>query len=112
MESVPELEVINELAGKKGKVANISIRDNPSYPRWEEMRREEEGKISASINEDVASAISADKYGFVQGALRETMSGGEERHKDNTKLIDAVVTSKLFGFPLFIAAMCRVCLGF
>lgn len=82
-----------------------TLRDNPSYPRWEEMRREEEGKISASINEDVASAISADKYGFVQGALRETMSGGEERHKDNTKLIDAVVTSKLFGFPLFIAAM-------
>lgn len=29
VESVPELEVINELAGKKGKVANISIRVNP-----------------------------------------------------------------------------------
>lgn len=78
---------------------------NARYLKWSQLRDEENGRISAKLGEDVAGAISADKYGFIQGALRETMSGTIEHEEKTTKIIDAFVTNKLFGFPIFLAAM-------
>jgi diaminopimelate decarboxylase len=34
VESIPELDVINELAGKKGKIANIALRINPNVDAY------------------------------------------------------------------------------
>lgn len=81
------------------------LRCNPNYSQWEELRDEEDAKIKKNLNEDITSAISARKYGFIQGALRETMEGSLEKEEKSTKIIDTFVTSKLFGFPLFILAM-------
>lgn len=78
---------------------------NPNYERWKQLRDEEDRRISATLNEDVNSAISADKYGFIQGALRETMEGSIDKEEKSTKIIDAFVTNKLFGFPIFLVAM-------
>lgn len=50
VESVPELEVINELAGKKGKVANISIRVNPD--------------IDAHTHRYITTGTAEDKFGI------------------------------------------------
>lgn len=50
VESVPELEVINELAGKCGKVANISIRVNPD--------------IDAHTHRYITTGTAEDKFGI------------------------------------------------
>lgn len=50
VESVPELEVINELAGKKGKVANVSIRVNPD--------------IDAHTHRYITTGTAEDKFGI------------------------------------------------
>lgn len=78
---------------------------NHNYNRWAAMRDNENSRIQQQLNEDVASAISADKYGFIQGALRETMEGSLEKEEKSTRIIDAFVTNRLFGFPIFLTAM-------
>ncbi len=56
-------------------------------------------------DEDVSSLIAADKYGFIAGALAETMQPGDQKFNTSTSIIDAIVTNKLFGFPIFLAIM-------
>ena len=81
------------------------LRDNPNYPSWSKIRDKYDATIKADLGEDVTSAISAEKYGFIQGALQETMSGNLETEEKTTKIIDAFVTNKLFGFPIFLLVM-------
>lgn len=65
----------------------------------------EKNNVEKMLNEDVASAISADKYGFIQGALGETFENNTIHEENTTRIIDAFVTNKLFGFPIFILIM-------
>lgn len=81
------------------------LRGNPDYERWASMRDELDVRIKKNLGEDVTAAISADKYGFIQGALQETMEGNIEKEEKSTKIIDAFVTNKLFGFPIFLCIM-------
>ncbi|MDE6342632.1 MAG: ferrous iron transport protein B [Muribaculaceae bacterium] len=62
-------------------------------------------KVEKETNEDVQTAIAANKYGFIQGALAETLDGDLIHDEKSTKIIDALVTNRLFGFPIFLAAM-------
>ena len=55
--------------------------------------------------DDVASVIASAKYGFIAGALHETMEPGERTKENTSHIIDAFVTNKLFGFPLFFLIM-------
>lgn len=56
--------------------------------------------------EDISSMIAGEKYGFIAGALAETLETPDRPDEvSTTKMIDALVTNKLFGFPLFIAVM-------
>lgn len=55
--------------------------------------------------EDIPSRIASEKYGFIAGALAETMTEGRRDSIDKTRIIDTFVTDKLFGFPIFIAIM-------
>lgn len=61
--------------------------------------------ISKRMDEDVSSIIASEKYGFIAGALAETMVRSEEEKNMRTSFIDSIVTSKLFGFPLFFLIM-------
>lgn len=81
------------------------LRNNPHYDEWKKIRDEETEKISRTLHEDITSAISAEKYGFIQGALKENMEGSLAKEEKSTKIIDAFVTNKLFGFPLFLLMM-------
>ena len=56
-------------------------------------------------DEDIPSMIANEKYGFISGALAEVMEKSEIEHAESTKIIDAFVTNRLFGFPIFIAVM-------
>ncbi len=55
--------------------------------------------------EDVTAVIAAEKYGFIHGALAETYHSGQKNQLSTTRVIDAFVTNKLFGFPIFLAIM-------
>lgn len=55
--------------------------------------------------EDIQSVIAGEKYGFIDGALAETFVSGEKDTISTTRIIDAFVTNKLFGFPIFFLIM-------
>ena len=55
--------------------------------------------------EDVSALIAGEKYGFIAGALAETLEIPTLEHADRTHVIDTVVTNRLFGFPFFLAVM-------
>ena len=81
------------------------LRPYPSYEKWCKIREEESERVKKTLNEDITSAIAAEKYGFIQGALAETLKEGEKKEEKSTKIIDTFVTNKLFGFPIFLALM-------
>lgn len=69
------------------------------------VRDAQVGTLVKDSDEDIATMIADEKYGFIEGALKETMTTGERTAIRSTQLIDAFVTNKLFGFPLFILLM-------
>ncbi len=81
------------------------LKHNPNYAIWKQIRDHENERIHKELHEDVSSAIAAEKYGFIQGALKENMEGSVAKEEKSTKIIDAFVTNKLFGFPLFLIVM-------
>ncbi len=69
------------------------------------LRDQEVKRIEKIRNEDITSAIAGEKYGFIAGALAETLVKGEGDATASTHLIDTIVTNKLFGFPIFLLIM-------
>ena len=60
--------------------------------------------IESTLNEDTESAVTNARYGFVAGGLKETYKE-KLKESDSTRIIDAVVTNKYLGFPLFFLFM-------
>lgn len=77
----------------------------PDYDKWVEIRDKNVSKIEKDDNEDVSFMISSEKYGFIEGALKETMVDNAKKESKATQIIDTFVTNKLFGFPIFILVM-------
>lgn len=69
------------------------------------LRDTEVARITRQSDEDMSTMIADERYGFIEGALTETLVRGEKDTVRTTRIIDAFVTNKLFGFPLFLALM-------
>lgn len=65
-------------------------------------RDKERAYIEKLLREDPESAFTNARYGFIAGALQETLSE-KTRKEDKTRQIDAIVTNKYVGLPLFFA---------
>lgn len=76
-----------------------------SYQAMVDVRDKEKHKLEAENEEDISSTIAAEKYGFIAGALAECVTPGDREPNASTPLIDAIVTNKLFGFPIFLLIM-------
>ena len=62
--------------------------------------------IKAEFKDTAENVISDAKYGFIAGALKETYEAQtKEESKTLTDKIDNVVTSKWFGYPIFLLAL-------
>ena len=81
------------------------ISDSPKHKEWLELRDAEAERIRRIYDEDPSAVIASQKYGFIQGALTETLSGDLNHEEKSTKIIDSFVTNKLFGFPIFLLVM-------
>lgn len=74
-----------------------------NYRDLKKIRDEGIEKIERRVGQDVSSAVTAEKYGFIAGAVAEVYQSGEQ--KCTTGIIDTFVTNKLFGFPIFLLIM-------
>ena len=62
-------------------------------------------EIKQELEDDSEGAITDAKYGFVQGALKECFEKKTVYKRMLTKRIDAYVTNRYLGFPIFMALM-------
>jgi ferrous iron transport protein B len=67
------------------------------------LRNSESKRIKSELKEDAESAITDAKYGFIAGALKETWTDSKKKNKHvRTSRIDAFVTHKYWGYPIFL----------
>ena len=62
-------------------------------------------EIQDEYGEDCESVITDAKYGYVQGAMKETFQKMQKYKRLMTKRIDAVVTHQVWGYPIFLLLM-------
>ena len=62
-------------------------------------------RVEQLLNEDIETIITDSRYGFIAGALKETFKENPQKRRRKTETIDAFITHKLFGFPIFFLFM-------
>ncbi|MCI1647991.1 MAG: ferrous iron transport protein B [Bacteroides sp.] len=66
-----------------------------------DARNRECQRIHDVMNEDCEQAIIDAKYGFISGGLKETFIDNHQDTEQTTRVIDSIVTHKIWGFPIF-----------
>ena len=65
------------------------------------VRNREVANIMKAMNEDSEQAITDAKYGFITGALKETFRENNLEREQTTRVIDSIVTHRIWGYPIF-----------
>jgi ferrous iron transport protein B len=89
---------------EKDAEMSASLMNLPYYQSIAEATEKEILLLETNFKEDSATLITDAKYGFVAGALKETMKPSQKEAPVRTasELIDTVLTHKWLGFPVFI----------
>ncbi|MFH1121032.1 MAG: ferrous iron transport protein B [Bacteroidota bacterium] len=66
---------------------------------------EEIDRIESSLKQDTESLITDAKYGFINGALRETFVVNQATQRKASEVIDTIITHQVWGIPIFVFLM-------
>lgn len=77
------------------------IRTLPNADTILKVRDREALAISQAMGEDSEQAIADAKYGFITGALKETFTDNHLEKEQTTRVIDSIVTHRIWGYPIF-----------
>ena len=94
VESVPELEVIDELARAKGKVANIALRVNPN--------------VDAHTHKYITTGLSENKFGISMEMLEEVVAKAKSLKNVNLIGLHFHIGSQLLEFEPFQMLCSRI----
>lgn len=90
VESIPELEIINELAAAKGKVANVAFRINPN--------------VGAHTHANITTGLAENKFGISMEDMDHVIDVAQEMK--NVKFIGLLSTSvRDIGYGDFVACV-------
>jgi len=95
---------IKLLEGDKDAFDKIKV----CYNEFEikELVKDRAARIKNYFKENAESAITDAKYGYIHGALKETYKPGNKfDRREFTRLIDNIITDKIYSFPFFIFLM-------
>lgn len=62
-------------------------------------------RIQETMNEDSESALTDAKYGFISGALKETFTDNHLEQEQTTRVLDSIITHRIWGYPIFFLFM-------
>ena len=99
----PRYWALKMLEGDSGVIE--SLKGAEHYADWEARSEKAAARIKADLGEDVESAVTNEKYGFIEGALAETYEISSVDSNRSTSFIDRIVTHKYFGIPIFMLLM-------
>ncbi|WP_032559156.1 ferrous iron transport protein B, partial [Bacteroides fragilis] len=77
----------------------------PNAVEVEKKRDKAARRIQETMNEDSESALTDAKYGFISGALKETFTDNHLEQEQTTKVLDSIVTHRIWGYPIFFLFM-------
>ncbi len=83
---------------------DIVFKEQLSKKKYRSVEAEAEKqskKIELTLKEDTETIITDARYGFIAGALKETYRENPRKRRRKTETIDAFLTHRLFGFPIF-----------
>ncbi len=70
------------------------------------LAKSEREEIESLRNETIETIFTDAKYGFIEGALKETFKVSEKKSRmTSSRIIDKFVTSRLFSYPIFLLAL-------
>lgn len=75
------------------------------YPSIDKLAAKEIKVLEEEYGEKTPTILADAKYGFIAGALGEALTPAPADRRKNTRDIDAIITHRLFGFPVFILFM-------
>jgi len=90
---------------EKDKLVKTLLSKTENYEEIKRITEQEIKKLELVFKEDSETLITDAKYGFIAGALKETLHEGNHSKHKATTIIDTLLTHKLFGFPIFIFFM-------
>lgn len=90
---------------EKDKQAHRILNKTASYQEISEITSSHIRRLEEIYKEDSETLITDAKYGFIAGALKETYTENPQKKRKNTQTIDAFITHKVFGFPIFLLFM-------
>lgn len=99
----PRYWAIKMLEGDSGVMD--MLRPAEHFTQWKTQSVRGAARIITDLDEDVESAITNEKYGFIEGALAETYTPSKNNTNKHTSRIDRVVTNKYLGIPIFLIVM-------
>jgi len=71
-----------------------------------EFADKKSAELESLRNETTETVFTDAKYGFIEGALKETLKPSVKDYRmSNSRIIDKVVTSKLLSYPIFLLAI-------
>lgn len=84
--------------------AEAYVQDLPNASAVMEARKKAAADIQLQLREDSETAVMDAKYGFIHGALQEAnySTGQKKDTYQITHLIDALLTNRWLGFPIFV----------
>ncbi len=62
-------------------------------------------QLENSFNDSTDTLITDLKYGFIAGALKETLVPAATERRKKSQIVDTIITDKLLGFPIFLFFM-------
>lgn len=84
------------------------LNDLKRFENFENVKRvaiQAVDELEKSFNEKSETILTDAKYGFIDGALKETYHEGKKDKRKAKREYDDILTHRIFGFPLFIFFM-------
>ena len=99
----PRYYALKLIEGDKDVISILN--QAPHFERWQRMAERARTNIENALGEDIETALANQKYGFISGALKETYSAVDKSRDTLGDKLDAIVTHRIWGFPIFLALM-------
>jgi ferrous iron transport protein B len=90
---------------EKDKSTDITLSKLKNYDEIKETTIKEIKKLNDRYKEGTETLITDAKYGFIEGALKETYIPSKRELRTRTKLLDHYLTNKFLSYPIFLLFM-------
>ncbi len=83
-------------------VTHAMLRKYPNYKNIKQTCDIAREELQKEYRDDITSIVSGLKYGFIKGALSETLTPAEKDNKKIKYSLDAILTHRWLGIPILI----------